>query len=127
MPSAGRSSAYTVNVSLRSIRLGKCNLNFNVARSAVLCLNVEGFFTPLRHFIEGAIASGYVPSSQYSGPISADTIFPTCLPSFIRPENGVLLQFLDESPSQDWGEAALEALAKSTATGKPYALHWGEL
>ncbi|KAK4705957.1 cytokinin riboside 5'-monophosphate phosphoribohydrolase, partial [Phenoliferia sp. Uapishka_3] len=75
----------------------------------VILLNVLGFFTPLRDFVEKAISSG-----------------------FVAEQNRAFLIFVDaptDSSGFDWGTAALKAVAdweaKGLGGGIPHSLEWG--
>ncbi|GAA5918977.1 hypothetical protein JCM5296_004166 [Sporobolomyces johnsonii] len=75
----------------------------------VVLLNINGFYTPLRNFIEGAISAGFIP-----------------------PKNRNFLVFLDPSPSPefDWGRAALDKIREWKAMGsggaEPFSFEWEE-
>ncbi|GAA5955954.1 hypothetical protein JCM3765_000053 [Sporobolomyces pararoseus] len=81
-----------------------------IHKKPVVLLNVNGFYSPLRQFIEGAISSG-----------------------FISPSNRNFLIFLDpptthEGETFDWGKAALTAIEKWLQEGsggaQAFELDW---
>ncbi|GAA5879112.1 hypothetical protein JCM16303_001302 [Sporobolomyces ruberrimus] len=91
-----------------------------VHKKPVVLLNVNGFYSHLRQFIEGAISSG-----------------------FISPTNRNFLIFIDPPPSSssesttseggesfDWGKAALRAVEEwlrlGTGGAEPFQLTWKE-
>ncbi|GAA5860869.1 hypothetical protein JCM5353_005379 [Sporobolomyces roseus] len=76
----------------------------------VVLLNVNGFYSPLRQFIEGAISSGFIaPSNRH-------------FLLFVEPPNDT------DTSKFDWGQAALEAIRdwfeKGTGGGDQFQLDW---
>ena len=73
----------------------------------VVLLNINGFYSPLRDFVRGAIKSG-----------------------FIRQENESFLVFVEPNQSEtgdfDWGKAAIQAVREwhKTDKGEAYNLKW---
>ncbi|GAA5833002.1 hypothetical protein JCM3766R1_000394 [Sporobolomyces carnicolor] len=82
-----------------------------IHKKPVVLLNVNGFYSALRQFIEGAISSG-----------------------FIAPSNRNFLVFVDRPESAtefNWGEAALRAVEEwlklGTGGAEPFQLEWKEV
>ncbi|KAJ8292862.1 putative cytokinin riboside 5'-monophosphate phosphoribohydrolase [Rhodotorula toruloides] len=73
----------------------------------VVLLNINGFYSSLREFINHAISSGFISES-----------------------NRNFLVFVDQPKSGDWGEAALQAIddwkAKGAGGAVPYSFEWSE-
>lgn len=85
-----------------SIGIGKLTMNFLALVTAVVLLNVLGFFDPLRALVKNAMAFG-----------------------FISPQNANLMTFVDCPPDVDpatfdWGAAALSALNGWRSPGPGY-------
>lgn len=104
-----RRETYVSPLTLKSHVRHNTNGTFFIPLAVVL-LNIQGFYTPLRDLVRTAVSSG-----------------------FIRADNEDLLVFVDEPESSsesseefDWGKAALKAAQKWHAQkrGDPYQLKW---
>ncbi|GEM10097.1 cytokinin riboside 5'-monophosphate phosphoribohydrolase LOG family protein [Rhodotorula toruloides] len=73
----------------------------------VVLLNINGFYSSLRDFINHAILSGFISES-----------------------NRNFLVFVDQPESGDWGDAALQVIdewkAKGAGGAVPYSFEWSE-
>ena len=74
----------------------------------VVLLNIDGFYSPLRDFVRGAIKSGFIRKDNESFLVFVE-----------QPES-------DDSAAFDWGKAAIQAVREwhGTEKGEAYNLKW---
>ncbi|TIB01101.1 hypothetical protein E3P96_02465 [Wallemia ichthyophaga] len=76
----------------------------NIHAKAVIAVNVDGFFNPLKHLIASAVDAGFISS-----------------------KNAHLIHFLDHPLDGDWGLAAIDACKNYSPTGEEYAFDWSRV
>ncbi|KAK4330259.1 LOG family protein [Rhodotorula toruloides] len=112
----------------------------------VVLLNINGFYSSLREFINQCVGSAsflqpatlirvvsaHLPSaSSPASPPSYSRLKRSAISSgFISESNRNFLIFVDQPESGDWGEAALQAIdvwkAKGAGGAVPYSFEWSE-
>ncbi|GAA6033979.1 hypothetical protein NBRC10512_007544 [Rhodotorula toruloides] len=110
----------------------------------VVLLNINGFYSSLREFIDQCVGSCFFPQpatlihlvSAHRPPVTAIPSSPSRIncsaisSGFISESNRNFLVFVDQPESGDWGEAALQAIddwkAKGAGGAVPYSFEWSE-
>ncbi|GAA6015427.1 hypothetical protein JCM11491_000428 [Sporobolomyces phaffii] len=98
-----------------------------VHKKPVVLLNVNGFYSPLRQFIEGAIASGFIAPSNRNFLIFIDE--PRApQPRTTDTDTDAAGAAVAAAAAFDWGRAALAAvdawLELGTGGAEPFELEW---
>lgn len=98
-----------------------------------MLLNVLGFFSPLRTFVERSATLEFLTPMTNSKCTDALIPLSSINAGFIAPQNRAFLVFVDapaDAVAFDWGTAALEAVrvweSKVLGGGVPLSLEWGE-